>query len=59
MAPVRRRPSPQVAKWAGHGLEVLQMIYAKVVAGFDDVWFLRMDDVLDSQPASTKQGDNS
>lgn len=35
------------------------MIYAKVVAGFDDVWFQRMDDVLDGHPAATNEGDNS
>ncbi|MBO2456584.1 hypothetical protein [Actinomadura violacea] len=52
-------PAPQVAEWAGHSLEVLQKIYAKVVAGFDDVWFQRMDDVLDGHPGSTNGGDNS
>ncbi|MBD2896901.1 hypothetical protein amrb99_58530 [Actinomadura sp. RB99] len=30
-------PAPQVAEWAGYSLEVLQKIYAKIVAGFDDV----------------------
>ncbi|WP_433239932.1 tyrosine-type recombinase/integrase [Actinomadura nitritigenes] len=51
-------PAPQVAEWAGHSLEVLQKIYAKVVAGFDDVWFQRMDDVLDGHPSSTDEGKN-
>lgn len=31
-------PPTQVAEWAGHGVEVLLKIYAKVIAGHDHVW---------------------
>ncbi len=31
-------PPTQVAEWAGHSVEVLLKIYAKVIAGQDRVW---------------------
>lgn len=39
-------PAPEVAKWAGHSVEVLTRIYAKCVEGLDDVWINRMDESL-------------
>jgi integrase len=36
-------PAPDVAKWAGHSVEVLTRIYAGCVVGLDDVWIARMD----------------
>jgi integrase len=39
-------PATQVAKWAGHSVEVLLKIYAKVVAGQDHMWEERMDDAF-------------
>lgn len=36
-------PAPDVAKWAGHSVEVLTRIYAGCVAGLDEVWIARMD----------------
>jgi integrase len=36
-------PATQVAKWAGHSVEVLLKIYAKCIDGQDQVW----RDVLD------------
>lgn len=42
-------PAPEVAKWAGHSVEVLTRIYARCVAGLDDVWISRMDDSLGNQ----------
>jgi hypothetical protein len=36
-------PAPQVAKWAGHSVEVLTRIYAGCVVGLDDVWIARMN----------------
>ncbi|TYK53073.1 tyrosine-type recombinase/integrase [Actinomadura decatromicini] len=45
-------PGAQVAEWAGHSLEVLQKTYAKVVAGFEHVWFQRIDQVLDNHPVA-------
>jgi hypothetical protein len=39
-------PAPEVAKWAGHSVEVLTRTYARCVAGLDDVWIKRMDDSL-------------
>lgn len=40
-------PAKQVADWAGHSVEVLQRVYSKVLEGFDETWFARIDDVLD------------
>lgn len=45
-------PAPEVAKWAGHSVELLTRIYTKCVAGLDDVWISRMD-------SSLGNGDNS
>jgi integrase len=39
-------PAPEVAKWAGHSVEVLTRTYARCVAGLDDVWIKRMDESL-------------
>lgn len=35
-------PAPDVAKWAGHSVEVLTRIYAGCVVGLDEVWISRM-----------------
>jgi hypothetical protein len=35
-------PAADVAKWAGHGVEVLSRIYAGCMAGMDEVWISRM-----------------
>ena len=35
-------PAPDVAKWAGHSVEVLTRIYAGCVVGLDEVWITRM-----------------
>jgi len=35
-------PAAEVAKWAGHSVEVLTRIYAGCVVGLDDVWIARM-----------------
>ncbi|MFF4240445.1 tyrosine-type recombinase/integrase [Actinomadura geliboluensis] len=39
-------PPTQVAEWAGHSVEVLLKIYAKVIAGQDRVWEGLIDDAL-------------
>lgn len=39
-------PPTQVAEWAGHSVEVLLKIYAKVIAGQDRVWEELIDDAL-------------
>jgi hypothetical protein len=36
-------PAPDVAKWAGHSVEVLTRVYAGCVAGLDEVWIARMN----------------
>lgn len=36
-------PAPEVAKWAGHSVEVLTRIYANCVVGPDEVWIARMN----------------
>jgi integrase len=39
-------PATQVAEWAGHSVEVLLKIYAKCIAGQDDVWQGHIDNAL-------------
>jgi hypothetical protein len=39
-------PGPQVAEWAGHGLDVLYRIYAKCLAGQEDSIRQRIDNML-------------
>ena len=39
-------PAAEVAAWAGHSVEMLMRIYARCVAGLDDVWIARMDKTL-------------
>ncbi|MES9535935.1 hypothetical protein [Actinomadura sp. NPDC000600] len=39
-------PPTQVAQWAGHSVEVLLKIYAKVIVGQDRVWEGLIDDAL-------------
>lgn len=36
-------PAAQVAEWAGHSVEVLQRIYHRCMAGYDDIWIERMN----------------
>jgi integrase len=36
-------PATEVAAWAGHSVEVLMRVYARCVAGLEDVWTARMD----------------
>ncbi len=35
-----------VAAWAGHSVEMLMRVYARCVAGLEDVWIGRMDQAL-------------
>ncbi|WP_190394177.1 hypothetical protein [Nocardiopsis quinghaiensis] len=37
-------PATQVARWAGHSVEVLQRIYAQVWSEMDEVWIDRTGD---------------
>jgi integrase len=39
-------PPKQVAQWAGHSVEVLQRVYSKILDGFDDTWFEKIDKVF-------------
>jgi integrase len=39
-------PATEVAAWAGHSVEVLMRVYARCVAGLEDVWIARMDAAL-------------
>ena len=39
-------PATEVAAWAGHSVEMLTRVYARCVAGLEDVWIGRMDDAL-------------
>ena len=46
-------PAPDVAKWAGHSVEVLTRVYAGCVVGLDEVWIHRMNAGLQS-PGETE-----
>lgn len=39
-------PPTEIAPWAGHSVEVLMRVYARCVAGLEDVWISRMDATL-------------
>lgn len=39
-------PDRQVAEWAGHSVDVLRRIYSKILAGFDETWNARMDQIF-------------
>lgn len=39
-------PATEIAAWAGHSVEMLMRVYARCVAGLEDVWIARMDDTL-------------
>jgi integrase len=43
-------PATEIAAWAGHSVEMLMRVYARCVAGFEDVWIARMDATLRSRP---------
>jgi hypothetical protein len=39
-------PATEIAAWAGHSVEMLMRVYARCVAGLEDVWIARMDATL-------------
>jgi integrase len=39
-------PAPEVAAWAGHSVDVLLRVYAKCVAGQEDVLRRRVEEAL-------------
>jgi integrase len=41
-------PPTEIAAWAGHSVEMLLRVYARCVAGMEDVWIARMDATLRS-----------
>jgi integrase len=41
-------PAPQVAAWAGHSVDVLLRVYAKCIAGQDDIARRRIEEALRS-----------
>jgi integrase len=36
-------PPTEIAAWAGHSVEMLLRVYARCVAGMEDIWIARMD----------------
>jgi integrase len=49
-------PSPQIAEWAGHSVEVLHKIYAKVLAGQEASARERIERALGLSTADTESG---
>src|SRR5215472_3215612 len=39
-------PPTEIAAWAGHSVEMLLRVYARCVAGLEDVWISRMEAAL-------------
>ena len=48
-------PATEIAAWAGHSVEMLMRVYARCVAGMEDVWIARMDATL-RPPGGTPEG---
>ena len=51
-------PATEIAAWAGHSVEMLMRVYARCVAGLEDVWIARMEATLrpaDGQSVGTPQ----
>jgi integrase len=42
-------PPTEIAAWAGHSVEMLLRVYARCVAGMEEVWIARMDATLRPQ----------
>jgi integrase len=51
-------PATEVAAWAGHSVEVLMRVYARCVAGLEDVWIAWMDASLGRAPAEASRQAN-
>ena len=54
-------PATEVAAWAGHSVEVLMRVYARCVAGLEDVWTARMEASLrpPSEPGDRQDQDRN
>jgi len=52
-------PATEVAAWAGHIVEVLMRVYARCVAGVEDVWIARMDASLGRAAAEAPRQETS
>ena len=39
-------PATEIAAWAGHSVEMLLRVYARCVAGLEEVWISRMEATL-------------
>jgi Phage integrase family len=48
-------PPTEIAAWAGHSVEMLLRVYARCVAGLEDVWIARMEATL--RPADDHEQD--
>jgi hypothetical protein len=48
-------PATEIAAWAGHSVEMLMRVYARCVAGMEDVWIARMEATL-RPPDGTPEG---
>jgi integrase len=52
-------PATEIAGWAGHSVEMLMRIYARCVAGLEDVWIARMDATLRPPRSHRERGGSS
>jgi integrase len=49
-------PPTEIAAWAGHSVEMLLRVYARCVAGLEDVWISRMEAALRPGDADQAHG---
>jgi hypothetical protein len=47
-------PPTEIAAWAGHSVEMLLRVYARCVAGLEDLWIARMEATL--RPSGAQAG---
>ena len=47
-------PPTEIAAWAGHSVEMLLRVYARCVAGLEDLWISRMESTL--RPPDPERG---
>jgi integrase len=50
-------PPTEIAAWAGHSVEMQLRVYARCVAGLEDVWIAWMEATL--RPPGTQAGEES
>jgi hypothetical protein len=48
-------PAPEVARRAGHGVEVLLRVYAGCIEGHEQMWNQRLDEAFNENPDNPQE----